>query len=66
MHRLDYSTRTEEHEETVITTDENGEEITDTITVAETILEFEVTHKPQPKWLWLMALPQGRTNSSPC
>ena len=45
MHRLDYSTRTEEHEETVITTDENGEEITDTITVAETILEFEVTHK---------------------
>lgn len=45
MHRLDYSTRTEEHEETVITTDEDGEEITDTITVAETILEFEVTHK---------------------
>lgn len=45
MHRLDYSTRTEEHEETVITTDENGEEITDTVTVAETILEFEVAHK---------------------
>lgn len=45
MHRLDYSTRTEEHEETVITTDEDGEEITDTVTVAETILEFEVTHK---------------------
>lgn len=45
MHRLDYSTRTEEHEETVITTDEDGKEITDTITVAETILEFEVTHK---------------------
>lgn len=45
MHRLDYGTRTEEHEETVITTDEYGEEITDTVTVAETILEFEVTHK---------------------
>lgn len=45
MHRLDYSTRTEEHEETVITTDEDGEEITDTVTVAETILEFEVAHK---------------------
>lgn len=45
MHRIDYSIRTEEHEETVITTDENGGEITDTITVAETILEFEVTHK---------------------
>ena len=45
MHRLDYSTRMEEHEETVITTDEDGEEITDTVTVAETILEFEVTHK---------------------
>ena len=45
MHRIDYSTRTEEHEETVITTDEDGEEITDTVTVAETILEFEVTHK---------------------
>ena len=45
MHRLDYSTRMEEHEETVITTDEDDEEITDTVTVAETILEFEVTHK---------------------
>ena len=45
MHRLDYSTRTEEHEETVITTDENGEEITDTVAIVETILEFEVTHK---------------------
>ena len=45
MHRLDYSTRTEEHEETVITTDEDGGEITDTVTVVETILEFEVTHK---------------------
>ena len=45
MHRLDYSTRMEEHEETVITTDEDGGEITDTVTVAETILEFEVTHK---------------------
>lgn len=45
MHRLDYSTRMEEHEETVITTDEDGREITDTVTVAETILEFEVTHK---------------------
>ncbi len=45
MHRLDYSTRTEEHEETVITTDEDGREITDTVTVAETILEFEVAHK---------------------
>lgn len=45
MHRLDYSIRMEEHEETVITTDEDGEEITDTVTVAETILEFEVTHK---------------------
>ena len=40
-----YSTRMEEHEETVITTDEDGGEITDTVTVAETILEFEVTHK---------------------
>ena len=45
MHRLDYGTRTEEHEETVITTDEDGEEITDTVTVVETILEFGVAHK---------------------
>lgn len=45
MHRLDYSTQTEEYEETVITTDENGEEITDTVAIVETILEFEVTHK---------------------
>ena len=29
----------------MITTDEDGEEITDTVTVVETILEFEVTHK---------------------
>ena len=45
MHRLDYSTRAEEYKETVITTDENGEEITDTVAIVETILEFEVTHK---------------------
>ena len=40
MHRISHNTRTVEHEEEIITTDEDGNEITEWVTVSETILEI--------------------------
>ena len=45
MHQISHSTRTVEHEEEIITTDEDGHEITGWVTVSETILEIKVAHK---------------------
>ena len=45
MHQVSHSTRTVEHEEEIITTDEDGNEITEWGTVSETILEIKVSHK---------------------
>ena len=45
MHQISHSTRTEEHEETVVTTDEDGNEITEQITITETVLVIEITQK---------------------
>lgn len=45
MHQVSHSTRTVEHEEEIITTDEDGNEITEWVTVSETILEIKVSHK---------------------
>lgn len=45
MHQISHSTRTEEHEETVVTTDEDGSEITEQITITETVLVIEITQK---------------------
>ena len=45
MHQIGHSTRTVEHEEEIITTDEAGNEITEWVTVSETVLEIKVSHK---------------------
>ena len=45
MHQISHSTRTVEHEEEIITTDEDGNEITEWVTVSETVLEIKVAHK---------------------
>ena len=45
MHQISHSTRTVEHEEEIITTDEDGNEITEWVTVSETVLESKVSHK---------------------
>ena len=45
MHQISHSTRTVEHEEEIITTDEDGNEITEWVTVSETVLEIKVSHK---------------------
>ena len=45
MYQVSHSTRTAEHEEEIITTDEDGNEITEWVTVSETILEIRVSHK---------------------
>lgn len=45
MHQISHSTRTEEHEETVVTTDEDGNEITEQIAITETVLVIEITQK---------------------
>ena len=45
MHQVSHSTRTVEHEEEIITTDEDGNEITEWVTVSETVLEIKVAHK---------------------
>ena len=45
MHRVSHSTRMVEHEEKIATTDEDGNEVAEWVTVSEIILEIEVTHK---------------------
>ena len=45
MHQISHSTRTVEHEEEIITTDEDGNEVTEWVTMSETILEIKVSHK---------------------
>ncbi|WP_243134226.1 M23 family metallopeptidase [Ruthenibacterium lactatiformans] len=45
MHQISHSTRTVEHEEEIITTDEEGSKTVEWVTVSETILEIEVAHK---------------------
>lgn len=45
MHQISHSTRTAEHEEEIITTDEDGNEVTEWVSVSETILEIKVAHK---------------------
>ena len=45
MNKIDYWIETIEHEETVTTTDEDGNETTETITTTETILHINITFK---------------------
>lgn len=45
MHQISHNTRTVEHEEEIITTDKDGNEITEWVTVSETVLEIRVSHK---------------------
>ena len=45
MHQISHSTRTVEHEEEIIITDEDGSEVTEWVTVSETILKIKVSHK---------------------
>ena len=45
MHQISHSTRMVEHEEEIITTDEDGNEITEWVPVSETVLEIKVSHK---------------------
>ena len=45
MNKIDYWIETIEHEETVTTTDEDGNETTETITTTETILHINITSK---------------------
>lgn len=45
MHQISHSTRTVEHEEEIITTDEDGNKITEWVTVSEIVLEIKVSHK---------------------
>lgn len=45
MSTISYTTRTEISPVEVTSTDENGNEVTRTETVAETILEITITHK---------------------
>lgn len=45
MHAISHSTRTVEHEEEIITVGEDGNEVTEWVTVSETILEIKVLHK---------------------
>ena len=45
MHKISHSTRTVEHEEGIITTDEDGNEVTEWVSVSEIILEIKVAHK---------------------
>jgi len=45
MHQISHSTRTVEHEEEIITTDEDGNEVTEWVPVSETVLEIKVSHK---------------------
>ena len=44
-HKISHSTRTVEHEEGIITTDEDGNEVTEWVSVSEIILEIKVAHK---------------------
>lgn len=46
MNKIDYWLETVEHEETVTSTDENGNETTETITTTETILHINITSMP--------------------
>lgn len=45
MHQISHSTRTVEHEEEIITTDEEGSKTVEWVTVSETILELKVSNK---------------------
>lgn len=45
MHQISHSTLTVEHEEEIIATDEDGNEVTEWVTMSETILEIKVSHK---------------------
>ena len=45
MNAISYTTRTESSSVEVTSTDENGNEVTSTETVTETILEITITHK---------------------
>ena len=45
MNKIDYWIETIEHEETVTTTDEDGNETTETITTTETILHINITSR---------------------
>lgn len=45
MNPVTYRTYTEEHEEERTTTDDEGNEITETVTVSETVLEITIQHK---------------------
>lgn len=45
MHQISHSTRTVEHEEEIIITDKDGDEVTEWVNVSETILEIKVAHK---------------------
>lgn len=45
MHQVSHSTRTVEHEEEIIIADEEGNEVTEWMTISETILEIKVSHK---------------------
>ena len=45
MHQISHSTRTVKHEEEIIITDEDGSEVTEWVTVSETILKIKVSHK---------------------
>lgn len=45
MRQISHSTRTVEHEEEIIITDKDGDEVTEWVSVSETILEIKVAHK---------------------
>lgn len=45
MNPVSHRTYTEEHEEEQISTDEDGEEVTETVTVTETVLEITILHR---------------------
>ena len=52
MNAISYTTRTESSSVEVTSTDENGNEVTSTETVTETILEITITHKTPEEMAW--------------
>ena len=65
MNAISYTTRTESSSVEVTSTDENGNEVTSTETVTETILEITITHKTPEEMAQQYSSMTDRTNTWP-
>ena len=63
MHQISHSTRTVKHEEEIIITDEDGSEVTEWVTVSETILKIKVSHKTAAEMAEAYGFTPARMNS---